>query len=1016
MPTSGSDTITGTTGADTIDALGGNDSVSGLDGNDSLIGGDGDDTLRGGHGNDTLIGGLGEDVLDGGVGIDLVDYASATNGVTVDLPNGVAIGAAGVDVLIGIEIVAGSSFNDTMIGSNTTGVEMRGGGGNDVLVAGAAGATLRGGGGSDTVTGAGGSDAVFGDDSLSNGADSLDGGAGSDELIFLNAAVAGVTLDIATQRATISGVVDTIIGFEYVSATDFADTLRGGAGNDRFDSWGGNDSLFGGDGDDVLWGGLGADTMEGGAGDDNLDGGGGTGDLLSYANATAAVTVDLLLGLASGGAGNDILSSFSIVLGSGFSDSLSGASSNDSLIGGDGDDTLSGLGGDDTLLGGGGVNALNGGAGSDTVTGGDGDDFINGSDGPTPAPDSLDGGAGSGDGITYAELSAVGVTLDFSTQRATVSGVVDTIIGFEAAYGSAFADTLRGSGANETLSGDSGNDSLFAAAGNDELAGGDGVDTLDGGDGNDQMFGEAGNDLLSGGAGDDLIDSGLGNDVMDGQSGTADLAWYENANGSVTVNLATGRATGASGNDTLTGFEAVRGSNFADTIIGGAGNDTLTGASGADSLFGGDGDDVLISDTIVRFADSLDGGAGLRDRADYSGFEFFGMTLDLAAGRVTIHTTVDTLTGVEWVDGTQLADTMAGDSLDNRLFGADGGDRISGAGGVDTLLGDLGDDTLTGGAGADVLDGGAGAADWASYFGAASSVVLFIGNAAASTGDAAGDTFTSIEYFELSNGFGDTFFGAGAADFAFGQGGNDVLFGNAGNDALYGQAGDDFMLGGAGADTLDGGAGGFDAAYFGDSAAAVSINLATGTHSGFAVGDSFVGIEGYLLTEAGDTMTGLDSASLGEVIWGLGGNDSLVGLNGFDWLIGGDGADTLVGGFGWDLLIGGAGADRFVFETGGQGGVGEGIADFQVGVDKLAFVTASTGITGLTLGQNLFIQNSTVTTITGSQGTGTGPTLIYDTSNGGLWYDTNGSTAGGLIYLVGLTGAPVLTASDFMVV
>jgi Ca2+-binding RTX toxin-like protein len=140
------------------------------------------------------------------------------------------------------------------------------------------------------------------------------------------------------------------------------------------------------------------------------------------------------------------------------------------------------------------------------------------------------------------------------------------------------------------------------------------------------------------------------------------------------------------------------------------------------------------------------------------------------------------------------------------------------------------------------------------------------------------------------------------------------------------------------------------------------------------------------------------------------------GLGGFDYLLGGDGADTLTGGFGWDLLTGGAGADRFVYETGGQGGTGEVITDFQVGIDKIAFVTASTGITGLTLGQNLFIQNSNVTTITGSQGTGPGPTLIYDTSNGGLWYDANGNTAAGLIYLVGLSGTPVLTAGDFIVV
>ena len=87
--------------------------------------------------------------------------------------------------------------------------------------------------------------------------------------------------------------------------------------------------------------------------------------------------------------------------------------------------------------------------------------------------------------------------------------------------------------------------------------------------------------------------------------------------------------------------------------------------------------------------------------------------------------------------------------------------------------------------------------------------------------------------------------------------------------------------------------------------------------------------------------------------------------------------------------------------------------DFQAGLDKLAFVSATTGITGLTLGANLFIQNGG---ITGVQGAGGGPTLIYDTGGGGLWYDANGNAVGGLIYLATIVGAPSLTAGDFMVI
>jgi hypothetical protein len=89
------------------------------------------------------------------------------------------------------------------------------------------------------------------------------------------------------------------------------------------------------------------------------------------------------------------------------------------------------------------------------------------------------------------------------------------------------------------------------------------------------------------------------------------------------------------------------------------------------------------------------------------------------------------------------------------------------------------------------------------------------------------------------------------------------------------------------------------------------------------------------------------------------------------------------------------------------------ITDFQAGTDRLAFVGATSGFASFSVGNNLFIQNGGPT---GTQGTTTGPTLIYDRTAGALWFDANGSQAGGLNYLVSLLGAPTLTAADFMVV
>jgi Ca2+-binding RTX toxin-like protein len=109
-----------------------------------------------------------------------------------------------------------------------------------------------------------------------------------------------------------------------------------GTGNDL-----GNE-IVGNAADNTLDGGAGDDTVSGGAGSDSLVGGLDT-DWLSYASATAGVTVDLALGTASGGAGADVVEGFEAVLGSSF---------NDSLTGGDGNDTLDGNGGGDTLVGG----------------------------------------------------------------------------------------------------------------------------------------------------------------------------------------------------------------------------------------------------------------------------------------------------------------------------------------------------------------------------------------------------------------------------------------------------------------------------------------------------------------------------------------------------------------------------------------------------------------------------------------------------------------------------------------
>jgi len=121
----------------------------------------------------------------------------------------------------------------------------------------------------------------------------------------------------------------------------------------------GNDTLTGDGRANRINGGAGDDTVEGGAGNDILIGGGNSavGDTVSYANATAAVTVRL--GVQDGvtaqntlGAGTDTLSGFENLTGSAFNDTLTGNGLANVLSGGVGTDTLNGRAGNDTLTGG----------------------------------------------------------------------------------------------------------------------------------------------------------------------------------------------------------------------------------------------------------------------------------------------------------------------------------------------------------------------------------------------------------------------------------------------------------------------------------------------------------------------------------------------------------------------------------------------------------------------------------------------------------------------------------------
>ncbi|MCC1494328.1 FG-GAP-like repeat-containing protein [Cognatishimia sp. F0-27] len=243
-------------------------------------------------------------------------------------------------------------------------------------------------------------------------------------------------------------------------------------------------------------------------------------------------------------------------------------------------------------------------------------------------------------------------------------------------------------------------DRLVGDNGADRITGQEDDDTLLGGGGYDELMGDGGNDSIRGGVGEDTL---VGGDDFDTllYTGSAEAVRIDlRPDGSGFQSATGGEATG----DVISGFEAVRGSAFGDTLIGSGGMNRLEGEGGNDSLSGG------------RLQDMLDGGLGddtLKggtnfDTVLYSGI-FAPVLVNLENGFASGGAGSDVIIGVENVFGSASDDVIYGtNDHGNRLEGSLGNDHIFGLAGRDTMLGGDGADTLKGGTGDDMLVGGAG--------------------------------------------------------------------------------------------------------------------------------------------------------------------------------------------------------------------------------------------------------------------------------------------------------------------
>ncbi len=290
---------------------------------ENIIGSSYNDTLN-------LSGAANNNIIDGGAGTDTISYASTTSAVTINLSNYTAIGTSiGTDILINIENIIGSSYNDTLTGNSSN--------------------------------------------------NTIDGGAGTDTISYVTSNFA-VIIDLTTGTATGDGN-DTFLNIENMIGSNYNDTLIGNTANNTIDGGAGNDNIDGGAGTDTIsyasttsavtvnlftgtaTGGSGTDifsnieniigssyndTLIGNSSNNTIDGSAGT-DTISYSTATAAVTVNLFTGTATGD-GTDTLSNIENIIGSSYNDTLTGNTANNTIDGGAGNDTLIGATGNDLYI------------------------------------------------------------------------------------------------------------------------------------------------------------------------------------------------------------------------------------------------------------------------------------------------------------------------------------------------------------------------------------------------------------------------------------------------------------------------------------------------------------------------------------------------------------------------------------------------------------------------------------------------------------------------------------------
>jgi Ca2+-binding RTX toxin-like protein len=658
-----------------------------------------------------------------------------------------------------------------------------------------------------------------------------------------------------------------------------------------------------------------------------------------------------------------------------------GGGGNDTITGNDDANRLEGMGGNDTL---------DGGLGADTLVGGAGNDVYHLYDLTNGAFDTVNELAGQGtDMVLVMSTGTPTYTMTANVENGAIVGHDTNNVWL---IGNNLDNTLYDDIGPNTLKGGAGNDHFIPGAGQDDLYGGTGNDSYELNDrtydNQDQVFSY---DYVTenAGEGSDFVYVTAIHDSDFGQDYYALTANVEGGEllGSINFDLygndLDNRLFGNTGANVLTGY----GGN--DKLIGQVGDDTLYGGGGNDSYYL---EDLIPSDgiTLAHYDTVIEDANGGSDSVFVTAIDDPGSLSEGYTLGDNIENGVITGSLAFYLEGNDLANQLKGNGANNSLYGDAGNDTLDGGAGADTMEGMAGNDVYVRDHVNDVVDesvAGSSGVDTVQ-----SALTINLTDATHFKGAVENAVLTGAANVNVT---GNLF-----ANVLTGNSGANLINGMAGADAMRGMGGNDVYTRDNAGDIVDeslAGSNGFDSVR-----SSLTINLADAAHfKGAIEAATLTGAANVNLTGSGlnNTLTG---NGVGNVINGGAGIDNLRGLGGNDGLVGGTGNDTLAGGNGNDVFL----FNSALHNTANV----DAITDFSAPNDTIWLdnaVFTALGATGALAASAFHL---------GAAATDTAHRILYDSSNGWLRYDADGSGASAAIHFATLTTHPAITSADFVVV